>query len=66
MAKDFAFTYDHYTSPDLNYNKHSGIATESLSVLPLENTMPNAENFQNLQIYDMAGISSGSAADHSV
>ncbi|XP_018446210.1 protein PTST homolog 3, chloroplastic isoform X2 [Raphanus sativus] len=47
-------SYDHYTSQDLNHttkNVVESVATESLSG---ENTMANAENFQNQQIDHMA------------
>ncbi|KAL1196631.1 PTST-like protein 3 [Cardamine amara subsp. amara] len=56
-------TYNHYTSPDLNYAKHVDIAIESLPALTSENTMENAENFQNQQTDDMAESRSGSAHD---
>lgn len=56
-------TYNHYTSPDLSYTKHVDIATGSSYDLTSENTMANAENFQNQQIDDMAEILSRSADD---
>ncbi|CAL9228999.1 unnamed protein product [Arabidopsis halleri] len=56
-------TYNHYTSPDLSYTKHVDIATGSSYDLTSENTMANAENFQNHQIDDMAENRPGSADD---
>ncbi|CAE6085894.1 unnamed protein product [Arabidopsis arenosa] len=56
-------TYNHYTSPDLSYTKHVDIATGSSYDLTSENTMANAENFQNQQIDDIAENRSGSADD---
>ncbi|XP_020879482.1 uncharacterized protein LOC9307103 isoform X2 [Arabidopsis lyrata subsp. lyrata] len=71
VDKDFSLTFDHYTSPtynhytspDLSYTKHVDIASGSSYDLTSENTMANAENFQNQQIDDMAENRSGSADD---
>ncbi|KAL0888722.1 hypothetical protein Bca101_012705 [Brassica carinata] len=58
VEEDSSLTYDHYTSQDLNHTKN--VATEYLSG---ENTMANAEKFQNQQIGDMAEKLTGSADD---
>ncbi|CAA7034035.1 unnamed protein product [Microthlaspi erraticum] len=63
VDQDSSLTYDHYTSQDLNLTKHVDIATESLSGSASENTMGNAEDFQNQLIDDTAEIRCGSADD---
>ncbi|KFK24797.1 hypothetical protein AALP_AA8G026300 [Arabis alpina] len=55
-SPDLSHSYDHYTTPDLSYTNH-------VSAFTSENTLVNAENFQNQKIDDMAEIRSASADD---
>ncbi|CAN8257266.1 unnamed protein product [Cochlearia groenlandica] len=63
VDQDSSLTYDHYTTPDLNYPNHVDTGTELLSGVTSKNTMEIAEDFQNQQIENMSENRFGSVDD---